>query len=322
MDLLSLGGNEVSLDISSQSYTIYGLPKCGKSTLSYKLFGEKALLLGFEQGYHMIKGIHALPVRSYQELQKIIRQLKQDGVKEKYDVVIFDTVDLFHVLCEKYLCSQHGVTEIGQVGSMGAGYAKLDTIVHDVILQIQSLGYKLFFISHANPKKVSINTPQGEVEVEKMFPSVAKRTYQIISKFSDNIFYVSMEMDADNKVVRRLYTRDNKISFGGTRMEHLPNVLPLDPATIKEEIRKALEKAGGDEDVENVIDYTISKVDFDAVKGELVELVKSHFMPNNKMSIVKEITEKHLGIGATVGNAEAYQAEALAIILDELKDLV
>lgn len=322
MDLLSLTGNEVSLDISSQNYLIYSQPKAGKTTLAYNLFGERALLLGFEQGYHMIKGIHAVPVRSYQELQKIIRQLKQEGVKAKYDVVVFDTVDLFHVLCEKYLCSQHGVTEIGQVGSMGAGYAKLDNIIHDIILQIQGLGYKLFFISHANPRKVAINTQQGEIEVEKMFPTVAKRTYQIVSKFADNIFYISMEMDADNGVVRRLYTRDNKISFGGTRMEFLPNILPLDPQVIKDEIKKALEKAGGDINIENVIDYTTTKIDFDTIKAELVNLVKTVFMKNNKMNIVKEITEKHLGLGATVSNAEPYQVESLAIILDELKELI
>ena len=322
MDLLNLTGNEVSLDISSQNYTIYSQPKAGKTTLAYKLFGERALLLGFEQGYHMIKGIHAVPVKTYADMQKVIRQLKNEQVKEKYDVVVFDTIDLFHLMCEKYLCQQNGVAEIGQVGAMGAGYQKLDNIIHDIILQIQSLGYKLFFISHANIRKTTINTTQGEIEVEKMYPSVPKRTEKIISKFCDNIFYISMEVDQEGKLTRKLYTRDNKISFGGTRMEHLPNVLPLDPEVIKAEIKKALELAGGEEGVSVNINYTTQKLNYEDIMNKITSIVKGQIAPQGRMGELKEITEKHLGIGASIMKAEAHQVEALAVILGELEDLI
>ena len=180
----------------------------------------------------------------------------------------------------------------------------------------------MFFISHATQKKVPIMTTQGEIEVEKYFPSVAKRTYQIISKFVDNIFYISMEVGEDGKIVRKLYTRDNKIAFGGTRMEHLPNVLPLDVDTLNKEFTKALELAGGDINVApKIADYTVEKIDFEAVKNELVNLVQTKFVPSNRLAEVKAITEKHLGIGATITTANEYQAEALAVILDELKGL-
>lgn len=297
-------------------------PKSGKTTLSYKLFGEKALILGFEQGYGLLKGVHAVPVNDYKTLQNVMKQLKNPKVQEKYDVLVFDTADLFHLVCEKYLCAINGVSSIGEIGSMGAGYQKLDNIVNNILLQIASMGYKMFFISHATQKKVPIMTTQGEIEVEKYFPSVAKRTYQIISKFVDNIFYISMEVGEDGKVVRKLYTRDNKISFGGTRMEHLPSVLPLDVDVLNREFTKALELAGGDINVAPMVaDYTVEKLDFETVKNELVNLVQSKFVPANRLAEVKAITEKHLGIGATIGTANEYQVEALAVILDELKGL-
>ena len=138
MDLLNLQGNEVSLDISSQNNLVYGSPKVGKTTLSYKLFGEKALILAFEQGFSMIRGCHAVPVNDYKTLQNVMKQLKNPKVKEKYDVLVFDTADLFHLVCEKYLCAVNGVSSIGEIGSMGAGYQKLDNIINNILLQIAS----------------------------------------------------------------------------------------------------------------------------------------------------------------------------------------
>jgi hypothetical protein len=42
------------------------------------------------------------------------------------------------------------------------------------------------------------------------------------------------------------------------------------------------------------------------------------FVPNDKLSIVNKIVEKHLGIGNKVADATEDQADALQIILDEL----
>ena len=297
-------------------------PKSGKTTLSYQLFGKRGLILALEQGYSLLDGAMAININSYSDLNKVLKQLKDERVKSMYDVIIIDTVDLLHLLLEKHLCNTHGVSSINEVGAFGSGFAKLDSLVNDILLKITSYGYKLFIISHATPKKALINTPSGEIEVEKYFPSCPKRTYQIVSKFCDNIWYISMEMDADNKVTRKLYTRDNKISFGVTRMEHLPNVMPLDTESINANVKMALEKAGGKEDVKGFIpNYEAAEHNFDEVKNTLIELVQQKFMPTNKMDIVKEITEKHLGVGFSIMSATPNQVESLVVILDELKSL-
>lgn len=324
IDLLNLEPNKVSTDIDTQNYLLAGLPKSGKTTASFRLFGEKMLLLGFEQGYHLISNVHGVPVKSYSDLRKIIKQLKDEKVKEKYSMICFDTVDLFHLMMEKYLCSQYGADDISGCGAMGKGYTLLDNLIQSTLLEISNLGYKMTFISHAEMIKESIKTPQGMVEIEKIYPSISKqskRTYKIISKFVDHIFTLTNELDENGEEVRKVYTRNNRYTFGGTRLEHLPDVLPLDAKVIKEEMKKALEKEENTTTEKKEIDYSVEALDFEEVRTDLVKLVNDHFKPNKRLDEVKTIIEKHLGIGATVGNATPNQVEGLNAVLIELEGI-
>ncbi|MGL5764995.1 MAG: AAA family ATPase [Sarcina sp.] len=321
LDLLNLEPNKVSTDIDTQNYLLAGLPKTGKTTTSHRLMGDKMLLLAFEQGYHLISNINAVPVKSHSDLRKIIKQLKDERVREKYSVICFDTVDLFHLMMEKYLCSQHGADDIGGCGAMGKGYTLLDNLIQNTLLEISNLGYKMLYISHAEVVKETIKTPQGMLEIEKIYPSISKqskRTYKIISKFVDHIFTITNELDENGEEVRKMYTRNNRYTFGGTRLQHLPEVLPLDTDIIKDEIRKALEKEENTTTERKEIDYSVEKLDFEKVKSELIELVTKEFQPSGRMDIAKSIIEKHLGTGATVGTSEPNQVEALNAVLIEL----
>ena len=132
-------------------------PKSGKTTLSYQLFGKRGLILALEQGYSLLDGAMAININSYSDLNKVLKQLKDERVKSMYDVIIIDTVDVLHLLLEKHLCNTHGVSSINEVGAFGSGFAKLDSLVNDILLKITSYGYKLFIISHATPKKALIN---------------------------------------------------------------------------------------------------------------------------------------------------------------------
>jgi len=325
IDLLNLEPNKVSTNIDTQNYLIAGLPKTGKTTLCHRLFGEKMLLLGFEQGYHLISNIQAVPIKSYSELRKVVKQLKDEKVKEKYSIICFDTVDLFHLMMEKYLCSQHGADDIGGCGAMGKGYTLLDNLVQSSLLEISNLGYKMVFISHAEMIKESIKTPNGMIEIEKIYPSISKqskRTYKIISKFVDHTFTLTNELDENGLDVRKLYTRNDRYAFAGTRLTHLPSVLPLDAELIKKEIKTALEKEENTTEEKTTIDYSVEELDFEKVKSELIKLVTEKFKPNNKLDVVKTIIEKHLGAGATVNDATPTQVEGLNAVLIELEGTI
>ena len=117
IDLLSLKPHSVSTDLSGYITFIYGAPKTGKTTLASQMPG--ALLLAFEKGYNAIPGIVAQDVLSWTDMKSIYRELKKPEVKERFKSVIVDTVDVAATLCEKYICSQNDIDDLG-----GLGYGK------------------------------------------------------------------------------------------------------------------------------------------------------------------------------------------------------
>jgi hypothetical protein len=52
------------------------------------------MLLAFEPGYNLIDGIPAVMVTSWLDMKNYIKQLKKQEVRDVYNTVIIDTVDL------------------------------------------------------------------------------------------------------------------------------------------------------------------------------------------------------------------------------------
>ena len=53
----------------------------------------------------------ALPINSWADFRKALRQLKDEEIKKKFETIIIDTVDIAYDLCEKYICDQMVVLE-------------------------------------------------------------------------------------------------------------------------------------------------------------------------------------------------------------------
>ena len=87
---------------------------------------EKALLVAFEPGYHALPGVMAQDVTSWAEMKQLYRQLKDPRVQEMYRCVIIDTIDIAADRCKKYICNQHGIEDLGDLG-----YGKYFAIVKE-----------------------------------------------------------------------------------------------------------------------------------------------------------------------------------------------
>jgi hypothetical protein len=61
----------------------------GKTTNATKF--PKALLLAFEKGYSALPGVYAQPINSWGEFLKVLRELKDSAVKEKFETIVIDT---------------------------------------------------------------------------------------------------------------------------------------------------------------------------------------------------------------------------------------
>lgn len=113
IDLLSLQPHKVSRDLSGYIIYVYGEAKAGKTTFASQFPG--ALLLAAEKGYNAIPGVLAQDITSWSEMRAVARELKKPQVKEKFKTIIFDTIDLFGIMCERFICAQQQVERIGEV---------------------------------------------------------------------------------------------------------------------------------------------------------------------------------------------------------------
>ena len=114
INLLNIQPHKVSRDLSGYITFIYGPAKVGKTTLATQM--PKALLLAFERGYNAIPGVMALDVNTWGEMKQIFRELKKPEVQEAYKTIVVDTVDIAADLCQKYICSQLGIDNMGDGG--------------------------------------------------------------------------------------------------------------------------------------------------------------------------------------------------------------
>lgn len=339
IDLLNLEPNKVSTDLSSYTTMIYGNPKAGKTSLAYGLFGQKALFLGFENGTRTLSGVMAVPVNSWDDLVKdkkvedkesgekkkypsINKQLKDPKVQERFKVLVIDTTDLMYDMAVKFVCDRESVEDLSDIG-FGKGYAMVDELFKEQLIEWERMGYRLFFISHAEDKKLNVKDHKGiEREISKFSPSLNKRGFKIVSKMVDNILFAYLKLNEDGTEERTVFTRETNVYFAGSRFKHLPAELPLDAKAIEKAIAEAIEKEDltTDAKFENPI---LSNMDaefetFEEVKQRVVDLVKEKFQPSKKMDVVKEMTEKHLGEGAKIGQVTEEQTDALDAIYDGL----
>ena len=335
-NILNLKPNKVSTNLSSYTSMVYGNAKAGKSTLAFNLFKEEGLFLGFEDGTRALAGAYAIPVTSWEDLTRdrkvenpetnetvkvpsINKQLKTDEVKAKFKVLIIDTVDLMYDAATKYICEKEDVEDILDI-PYGKGLKLVDDLFREQLLSWEREGYKLFFISHSEDRKLEIKDHKGIVrEISKYQPSLHKRAFKIVSKMVDNIFFAYVKIHEDQTERRVVFTRETNNYFAGSRFKHLPEELPLDAESIQKAIVEAIEKE----------ELTTSKVTtnaaltvennfetFEDVKEKVVKLVKSKFTKN--MDIVSEITVKQLGQGAKITSATEEDIDALDVIYDYL----
>ena len=120
IDLLAIEPHQVSRDMRGYSVFFYGEPKSGKTTTATKF--PKHLLIAAEKGYNAIPGAMAQPVNTWAEFKKVLKQLANPEVQNKFETIILDTIDLLYDFCEKYICDNavradgtFGVDSIGDI---------------------------------------------------------------------------------------------------------------------------------------------------------------------------------------------------------------
>lgn len=328
ISLLDLQPHKVSRDLRGYSVMFYGAAKTGKTTISSQF--PKALLCAFEPGYNALPDIFAQQILSWGDFKKVINQLKQPAVAEKFQTVIIDTADIAYDYCIKYICSRESTAEkvyetIGDI-PYGKGYALAMQEFDEQLRKILQLNYGLVLISHEKDK---IFKDEHGQEYNKIVPSLDSRAALVCERTCDLIGYVRGVTMGDGSTQTRLFLRGTPRYDAGSRFRYTPDSIEFTYEALTKAIADAVEKEASyganrvtDENQaanvyadEETYDFPAMMEEFQTIVGNLVQ--KSP----NMASKITMIVDKHLGKGKKVSDCTESNAPQLDLILYDLRAL-
>lgn len=328
VDILNITPHEVSRDLRGYTVLLYGAPKTGKTTTAAQF--PKALLLAFETGYLAIPGVMAAPVEKWSDFKKILKQLKDPSAQEMYQNIIVDTCDIAYDLCEKYVCSQNGVSKIGEI-PYGQGWAMAKKEFDEALRAIPQMGYGLVLISHSQDK--TFKDESGE-EYNQIVPTLANGPRLIVDRMSDIIGYAHPVQEEDGTTHTILFMRGTPRFVAGSRFKYTPDSIEFNynnlVNAIGEAIDKQAEEIGGKfvTDVKSTVHNVVERPSFEDLMKDfktLVAQIKEATGPEfgtKWAPQITEITNRYLGVGKKVNDCTAEQTEQLDLIINDLKEAV
>ena len=292
------------------------MPKTGKTTLASQMDG--ALILAFEPGYHALPGVMAQDVTSWGEMKQIYRELKKPEVRARFNAVIVDTIDIAAERCKKYICSQNGIEDLGDLG-YGKGWTKFKDEFNEVFRGLTQLGYTVFFIGHDK----EVNSDDGKTIIR---PSLSGSVRTVIAGMAD-IYGYAHQVRRGEPSVLTLRCTDGTIECG-CRFKYIPEEIPMNYHILVDTIQKAIdqeaaETGGAFVTNERIQQPVAPEYDFDGLKAEFQSLVGDLMSENQSNSTkITAIVDRYLGKGKKVAECDPEQVEQLELIVGDLKALL
>ena len=324
INLLGIQPHKVSRDLSGYITFIYGPPKVGKTTLATQM--PSALLLAFEKGYNALPGVMAQDVSTWGEMKQIFRELKKPEVQEVYKTVVVDTVDVAADLCQKYICNQLGIDNMGDGGWGTNSWTKYKKEFEDVFRGLTMMGYAVVFISHS---KTGTDKDQNGREFGYTKPTTQSTALQIIENMTDLYAYARTYLDA-NGDEKRVLTLRSPAGSGiscGTRFKYIASEVPLNYEALTKALTEAIDeeaKEHGNQFVTNereaapaLKEYNLDDYmkKFEEDVGVLMAKDQDYYAPR-----ITQIVEKYLGKGKKMSNVTRDQAELVYLVVTEIED--
>lgn len=322
INLLALEPHKVSRDLSGYITFLYGPAKVGKTTFGSQMPG--ALLLAFERGYNALPGVVAQDIMTWGEMKQVVRELKKPEVKERFRSIIVDTADIAADMCQKYICNQLGLENIGDGGWATNGWAKYKKEFEDTFRTLTQLGYAVVFISHDKEKTIK---PQNSLEYQQIGSSMQSSALSIIENMSDIIGYAHTVIDSTGVSRRILSLRsdDNSVRCG-SRFRYMPSEIEFSYQALTDALNSAIEKEAAENNNQFVTNDRlttpeIKEYDYYALIKEFQEVVGKamEINPTTTQPRITQIIDKYLGKGKKVADTTPDQAELIYLIVEEIK---
>lgn len=319
--------SKIARGLEGKVIFLYGPNSTGKTYQTVRM--EKPLVLACENGLNAQSGVKFFNITTWSMFTKAVRDLTSEQniakAKEMYSTIIIDEVYASALLCQKFVCDTYGEGCI----SLGANpnskvnlYQVYERIYWEQINKLSKSGYTVVFIGHAAPDpQTGYVTPKGD-----------KRMVNPICDNSDLIIYLKPAgIDAEGKVIKSTaYTATTNEFFARSRFEYMDSTIPEFTAEkLADAIDTAIKRKEEHEGVKAVT-YEEQKAEKEKSDEHLDYTALMKEINENCMTLAKaglgdkitNIVEGVLGVGQKVSACNEKQVEAMAIILDQLKEAV
>lgn len=280
----------------------------------------------------------AQPINSWSEFRQVLRQLKTDEAKTRFETIIIDTADIAYDYCTKYVCSNNNVDSVSDI-PFGKGYGLIEKEFDECLRQIVQYGYGLVVISHETDKTF---TDESGKQYNKIVPTLDKRANNVLARMCDIIGYTRSVPDENGSEKVVMFMRGTSRYEAGSRFKYTPDYIDLSYANLVKAIGDALDKQveedGADlftDKRENVHLDTTSELDFDALIAEFGSIIanipgssdiKQESDEGKKFAEywqprITQTIERYLGKGKKIKDATRDQVEAIDLIVTELRDI-
>ena len=312
----------VAHGLEGKTIMIYGTNNTGKTAQCVAM--KNPLFLMCENGLGAQSGVKHIMINNWRGLTKAIKELTDaktiDKAKQMYSTIVIDEVYASSLFCQKFVCDTYG----GGCISLGANenskvnlYQIYERLYWEQIQKLVTAGYTVVFVAHVDEKD-GYSMPKGD-----------KRCIKPIIDNCDIVAYLKPNgVDEDGKVIKSsAFFAQTGEYFARSRYDYMVTSIPEFSA-------KELEKAISDgiaaqESAEGI--QTVSyeeqqemykeekKLTFEELSKE-IQLYGNKMASSGHMEELTDIVENTLGVGKKVSECNKKQTEAMAIILEDIKD--
>jgi hypothetical protein len=284
------------------------------------------LILAFERGYNAIPGAMVQDITSWGDMKQTLRELKKEEVKQVFKSIIIDTCDIAAEMCQKYICNQLGIENIGDGGWTNNGWAKYKKEFEETFRTLAQLGYAVVFISHDKEKTIK---PQNGTEYQQIGSSMQSSALSVIENMSDIIGYAHPKIgpDGSSKVVLTLRSSDNSVRCG-CRFKYIKPEIDFSYFALTEALNEAIEKEARETNnmyltSERQTPTPIKEYDFDALSNTIQEVI-GELMSKNQSNATKitSVIERYLGKNKKVSDCTPDQCEMMDLIVQDLQAML
>ena len=319
IDILKIKPTSVGRDLQGKFILVYGAPKCGKTSFAARM--PNNLLCAFETGYNALAGVKAVDIDKWSTFKLILRQLKSDEAKKMYTTVTIDTAGIAYNLCEEYICSQQGVSAIGDI-PWGGGYVLVEKEFQNCLRQITQMGYGLVLIAHSATRIEK--TPDGS-EIEIVAPDLQKRAYKIINQLVDIIGYIDVTWTDDGTSRRYLYTRKTPRLMAGSRFKYLAPKIPFGYDELTKAIGEAIDREAAENNtmvIDHHIETPVIERSFEEIREE-ARLLWDNLIKKDTANAEKigEIIQEIFGRPVKLSEITKEQKDLFELVVVAMKEL-